>query len=173
MVDKGEAFPGTVGLTSWLHSNYISRGSRRGKFSKKKKRGRESWRSRRTSCSAGVAMLSSLLKQNMNANISSANRWGAPETLCWFSHPVFLLFLNASRSTLLFEEKEPEDLLCSLLVRVNVSPPANSLADLQLLFGTLRGCDVPKIYLLPFLFIKFFFFVDLRPLKMHLKILRS
>lgn len=34
----------------------------------------ESWRGRRTSCSAGVAMLSSFLKQNMNANISSANR---------------------------------------------------------------------------------------------------
>lgn len=34
----------------------------------------ESWQGRRTSCSAGVAMFSSLLKQNMNPNISSANR---------------------------------------------------------------------------------------------------
>lgn len=34
MVDKGDAFPGNMGLTCWLHSNYISRGSRSGKFSK-------------------------------------------------------------------------------------------------------------------------------------------
>lgn len=38
------------------------------------------WQGRRTSCSAGVAMLSSLLKQNMNPNISSANRQRALET---------------------------------------------------------------------------------------------
>lgn len=42
----------------------------------------ESWRGRRTSCSAGIGMHSSLLKQNMNANISSANRRRTLETLC-------------------------------------------------------------------------------------------
>lgn len=56
----------------------------------------ESWRGRRTSCSAGVAMLSSLLKQNMNANISSANRWGTLETLCAAS------FFPSSLSSLCF-----------------------------------------------------------------------
>lgn len=46
-------------------------------------------RSKSASCSAGVTMLSSLLKQNVNSNIAAVNRHGALETLCTSSFVPF------------------------------------------------------------------------------------
>lgn len=112
MVDKGDAFPGTMGLTSWLHSNYISRGSGGESFQKEA----ESRWGRRASCSAGNAMLTSLLKQNMNANISSANRRGALETLGhWGIHPHY--FMLPGHGIKCYCSRTCDMLICSLVFK--------------------------------------------------------
>lgn len=90
MVDKGDAFLGLWVLQ--VGCTVITSPRDPGEESFQKQGG--SWQGRKTSRSAGVAMLSSHLKQNMNSNISSANRRGTPETVCTGSFiPFCLLFL--------------------------------------------------------------------------------
>lgn len=77
----GGGFPHTKALTSWLCSNYISWGSRSGKFSRK--RGEAGWWVREgggTSCSAGITAVSSPLERKYECWYL-INRPGKEQTL--------------------------------------------------------------------------------------------